>query len=98
MLMPVAAVALGIGLPLAARSDLSAARFRHSDVRVWTVISALAVMGFIADWIGRRQLAFLGIACSLALAGAANQDTAAIFTTRTNPDHQAVSSGRRGSS
>jgi hypothetical protein len=58
---------------------------------MWVAIAAFGVAGCSADWLGRRTLGFLGIAFSLALAGAANLDTAAIFATRTNPDHRAAS-------
>jgi len=54
-------------------------------------IAALGVAGGIAEWIGRRTLALVSIAFAVTLAGAANLDTAAIFATRTNPDHRAVS-------
>ena len=89
---PVAALALGVALPLAVRSGpLSSAVTTSTGAAIWVGVAALGVAGCIADWIGRRQLGFLGIACALALAGAANRDTGAIFATPTNGDHRAAS-------
>ena len=91
-LTPAAALSLGIALPLGVRwGFLGGGTSTSVGVRTWVAIAALGVAGCSADWIRKRKLGFIGIASSLALAGAANLDTAAIFATRTNPDHRATS-------
>jgi hypothetical protein len=91
-LTPAAALCLGVAVPLGVRwGFLGGGTSTSVGVRTWVAIVALGVVGCSADWIGRRKLGFIGIASSLALAGAANLDTAAIFATRANPDHRAAS-------
>jgi hypothetical protein len=70
---------------------LNSAMTTSSAVGIWVGVATLGVGGCLADWIGKRQVGFLGIACALALAGATNGDTGAIFATRTNADHRAAS-------
>jgi hypothetical protein len=90
VLAPIAALGMGVVLPLAVRGSLLSSGPPVS-VRVWMAIAVLGAAGWSADWIGRRTLGFVGIAFAVTLAGAANLDTAAIFATRKNPDHRATS-------
>jgi len=91
-LAPTAALALGAGLPLGLQWGFpNSGTPTSAGVGVWVVVAAPVVAGCIADWIGRPQLGLLCIAFATTFAGAANLDTAAIFATRTNPDHRASS-------